>query len=116
MLFVESSRFTRDFATQASEEDLRQIQMALLRRPGLGSLIPGTGGLRKLRWRSSRQQRGKRGGLRLLYLYLPEAECVHLLHCFAKNEKEDLTPDEKRTVRRLVEQLKLEAQHRARRR
>ena len=116
MLFVESSRFSRDFSREGSEEDLRLIQMALLKDPDRGTLIPGTSGLRKLRWRSPRQQRGKRGGLRLLYLHLPNAECLHLLHCFAKNEKEDLTPDERRTVRRLVEQLKNEAKPSGRRR
>lgn len=102
MVFVESSRFSRDFARQASEEDLR--------------LIPGTGGLRKLRWASPRQQKGKRGGLRLLYLHIPEVHAMHLLHCFAKNEKEELAPDEKRQVRRLVEQLKDEAKRSRRRR
>lgn len=70
--------------------------------------------MRKMRWASSRQQRGKRGGLRLLYLYIPQAECLHLLHCFAKNEKEDLTREERRAVRRLVEQLKEETQRRER--
>ncbi len=115
MLFVESTRFTRDFSKQASEEDLRFIQMALLQYPNLGALVPGTGGLRKLRWSSSRQQRGKRGGLRLLYLHLVDAECLHLLHCFAKKEKEDLTADEKRQIRRLVEELKREVKRRQRR-
>ena len=114
MLFVESSRFSRDFAKQGSEEDLRHIQIALLADPERGKLVPGTGGLRKLRWASAHQQRGKRGGLRLLYLHLPNADCVHLLHCFAKNEKEDLSPDERRAVRRLIEQLKHEAKRRGR--
>jgi hypothetical protein len=116
MLFVESSRFSRDFARQATDEALRLIQIALMEDPNRGTLIPGTGGLRKLRWSHPRQQRGKRGGLRLLYLPLPDADCLHLLHCFAKNEKEDLTPQERREVKRLVEQLKLEARRSAKRR
>lgn len=116
MLFVGSSQFARDFARQASDEDLRLVQIALLNDPERGTLLPGTGGLRKLRWSSPRQQRGKRGGLRLIYLYLRDADCLHLLHCFAKNEKGDLRPDEKRALRGVVDQLKLEAKRSTRRR
>ena len=55
------------------------------------------------------QGKGTRGGLRIDYLDIPEAECLHLLVIYTKNEKEDLTPDEKKEIRDLVKKLKKEA-------
>lgn len=60
MIFVESRAFSRRRAEHLDEEEFRSFQSALVQNPEAGSLIPGTGGLRKLRW--SGVGRGKRGG------------------------------------------------------
>ena len=68
-------------------------------------MIPGSGGLRKLRWAGS--GRGKRGGLRVIYYWRPDEEAFYMLYAYAKNEQGDLTPAQVRTLARLVrEELK----------
>ena len=54
----------------ADDNDLREIQNALLENPRLGVVIPGCGGVRKVRWSDPARRKGKRGGLRVIYVYL----------------------------------------------
>lgn len=67
MRFVETPVFTRAVTSLLSDEEYRQLQLALLIRPEQGALIRGSGGLRKLRWGA--QGRGKRGGVRVIYYW-----------------------------------------------
>ncbi len=69
-------------------------------RPEQGALIPASGGLRKLRWAAS--GRGKRGGLRVIYYWLPDEEAFYMLYAYAKNEQGDLTSAQIRILARLV--------------
>lgn len=64
MRFVETPVFTASLRRLLSDEQYRGLQLALALRPEQGQLIPGTGGLRKLRWRTT--GRGKRSGLRAM--------------------------------------------------
>lgn len=83
-----------------AEEDYRALQIALLLRPTQGPVIPRSGGLRKLRWRGS--NRGKRGGLRVIYYWDLAEETFYMLFVFAKNVQEDLSPRQLRTLRGLI--------------
>lgn len=65
MLFVETSIFTRQVTELLPDEEYKRLQEAQLLRPAAGDLIPGSGGLRKLRWRLA--DKGKRGGVRIIY-------------------------------------------------
>ena len=65
--------------------------------PDAGDVIPGSGGLRKLRWRLA--GRGKRGGLRIIYYRVVSTEQIYLLYVYAKNEQTDLTRDQLETLR-----------------
>ena len=65
MLFVETRVFTRELQGFMSDDDYRALQSALLLRPEAGAIVPGGGGLRKLRWGFAGT--GKRGGLRVIY-------------------------------------------------
>lgn len=65
MVIVETSLFTRLIKSLMSDEEYRVLQEALVSRPALGDLIPGSGGLRKVRWNTTGQ--GKRGGVRVIY-------------------------------------------------
>jgi len=58
MVLIESSVFTRQLQQFFTDEEYRQMQLALVLRPDAGAIIPGSGGLRKLRWAGS--GRGKR--------------------------------------------------------
>jgi hypothetical protein len=72
--------------------------------PSAGDVIPGSGGIRKLRWAA--KGKGKRGGVRVIYLYLVAAARVYLLRCYAKNVQTDLSADEKKQLRQIAAHLK----------
>ena len=70
----------------------------------LGDIIPNSNGIRKIRWSGS--GRGKRGGTRVIYYYHNENYPIYLLFAYPKNVKDDLTEQEKKILRQLVQQLK----------
>ncbi len=76
----------------------------IARNPEAGDMIPETGGVRKIRW--SRPGSGKRGGVRVIYFYHDAGRPLYLLMVYAKARQENLTPDEKRAVRKWVAVLK----------
>jgi hypothetical protein len=69
-----------------------------------GDVMPGAGGARKLRWAA--KGKGKRGGARIIYVYVVIAPRIYLLRCYAKNVRTDLTADEKRELRQIAAHLK----------
>ena len=84
------------------DEDYRSLQLALTLRPEQGALIPGSGGLRKLRW--ALRGKGKRGGLRVIYYWDPTEEVIYLIYLYAKNELANLRPDQLKLLRRTIEE------------
>ena len=100
MRFVETPVFTRRIHGTLGDEQYRALQMALVRRPEQGSLIPGSGGLRKIRWGT--ESGGKRGGYRIIYYWERRSETFYMLFIYAKNEREDLTRDQIKTLGRIV--------------
>ena len=72
--------------------------------PEAGDMIPGTGGVRKIRWLGS--GRGKRGGVRVIYYFYNENHPVYLLFAYPKNVQVDLTASEKEAFSKATEQLK----------
>lgn len=76
----------------------------LIRHPDSGDVIPGSGGIRELRWAA--KGKGKRGGARIVYLYVVVAARIYLMRCYAKNVKTDLTADEKKQLRQIAVYLK----------
>ena len=65
--------------------------------------MPGTGGFRKLRWHDSKRGKGKRGGLRVIYYYLLSDYQVWLVTIYNKDEVIDLSAEEKRTLKRMLQ-------------
>jgi len=104
MIFIESKLFEKLRGKYLDDESYRQLQNFLLEQPLSGDVIQGTGGLRKLRW--SANNKGKRGGIRTIYLYITEKSHIHLLTLYAKNEVSDLTAQEKKILKGIVEELK----------
>lgn len=102
MLIIETSIFTRQVQSLLTEEEYRQLQLALVTRPDLGDLIPGSGGLRKVRW--SLAGRGKRGGVRTIYYWAVRKDQILMLLMYAKNEQENLTSDQLKVLRRIIEE------------
>jgi mRNA-degrading endonuclease RelE of RelBE toxin-antitoxin system len=100
MIFVEFTSFSRCRSEHLDEEQYRALQNALLNDPDAGVRIPGTGGLRKIR--SAAEGRGKRGGIRVIYYPVKSRSVILLLLLYAKNERDDLTPDQKKILAGLV--------------
>jgi mRNA-degrading endonuclease RelE of RelBE toxin-antitoxin system len=100
MIFVETSVFSRQRREYLDDEQFRALQNALLDRPRSGDRIAGTGGLRKLRW--SAEGRGKRGGIRLIYVYIESREVMLLLMLYPKNVQDDLSMEQKRSLAEVV--------------
>jgi len=101
VLIVETRAFTARVLRLLSDDEYRALQLELVRRPEAGPVIPGSGGLRKLRWAVA--GRGKRGGARVIYFWHVRSATLLMLFAFAKNEREDLTPAERQALRRVVE-------------
>ena len=100
MKFVETPIFTKELRSVLSDDEYRSIQTAIMLRPEQGSLIRGTGGLRKLRWGAS--GRGKRGGLRLIYYWDKASDTIYMLYVYPKSKQDHLTPQQIRILSRLV--------------
>ena len=89
-----------------TEEDLRRLQLELLSNPKIGSVITGTGGIRKMRFAYENQ--GKSGSTRVIYVDFEVYEKIYLLTVYAKNEKDNLSKQERNNLHRVVEILELE--------
>lgn len=107
MEFIESRLFTRrlhELAGDDADELLRAIQSELEENPERGAMVPGLGGVRKVR--VAGRSKGKRGGYRCLYLHLEKRQHIHLLILLAKNEQEDATAGQKSQIRQWVAEIK----------
>ena len=104
MLFIETAIFTKELPRYLTDDEYRQLQEFLIERPESGVIIPGTNGLRKLRWVTS--NRGKRGGVRIIYYWHVTADQIYLLTLYPENEMSDLSPDEKKLLKQIVAGLK----------
>jgi hypothetical protein len=100
--FIETRAFTKRVVEAISDFDYRKIQEALLRRPAQGDVIRGSGGVRKLR--VGDEGRGKRGAFRLIYYWHPAREIFLMLFLYAKNEQNDLSPEQIRALATAVRQ------------
>ncbi len=101
MIFVETSLFTSDVKSLLADEEYRLLQQSLADQPGAGDLIPGTGGLRKLRW--GMPGRGKRSGARVVYYWRVSQSQILMLAIYAKNERVDLSASDKAFLKKIVD-------------
>ena len=105
MEFIETPTFTRLVLDLMEDEDYARLQLALAKRPDVGQIIPGSGGIRKMRWAGS--GRGKRGGLRVIYYWQMAQGQIWMLLAYPKNELDNLTPDQIKQLKRLVKEFAL---------
>jgi hypothetical protein len=101
---AETPVFVRQAKEVWSEEEHDEFVLYIAGNPEAGTVIPDTGGVRKLRW--GRAGSGKRGGVRVIYFYHDPDRPLYLLMVYAKGRQEDLDPDEKRAVRELAALIK----------
>lgn len=101
MVIIETSVFTKQVQTLLTDEEYHQLQTELVRRPEAGAVIPGSGGLRKVRW--SMPGRGKRGGARVIYYWAGKQDQLLMLLMYPKNVQGNLTPAQLKLLRQVVE-------------
>lgn len=92
MEIIETPIFTRRITDVLSDEEYSELQWALLINPEAGPVIPGGGGLRKLRW--ALPGSGKKGGLRVIYYLYLEDEAIYMLLPYRKSKQENLTKEQ----------------------
>ena len=101
MEFIEVPAFTSRVLRHLGEDRYTDLQSHLSRHPTAGAIIPGSKGLRKVRWAAS--GRGKRGGVRVIYYWHVTPEIITFLDIYPKSEKDNLTQDEIRLLNLLLE-------------
>ena len=99
--FIETRLFTRLVREYLTDHEYSELQQALITNPETGDVIPGSGGIRKLRWRSP--GRGKRSGYRVIYFVKRTSRIFWMLTMYPKNVRDNITADILRQIRKEVE-------------
>ena len=111
--FIEGPLFTKRWKEIGlGDDELTKLQVMLLKDPESGPVMEGTGGIRKVRFPIANM--GKSGSVRICYTDFAEYEVTYLITAFTKNEKDNLTDEEKNVLKKLVKSLKDEAAKKAR--
>jgi hypothetical protein len=106
MVFIETSIFTRKHVQYLSDDEYRELQNFLIRKPNAGDLIQGTGGIRKLRWLLG--NKGKRGGVRIIYYWQLSNNQIYFMTLYSKKEKIDLSSKDKKIIKQMLKEWKYE--------
>ena len=99
--FIETRLFTKLVLEYLSDEEYGALQAHLARNPEAGPVVPGSGGVRKLRWAAA--GRGKRGGYRIIYYVRQAHGVVWLLTMYPKNVADNIPAHVLRQIRKEVE-------------
>jgi mRNA-degrading endonuclease RelE of RelBE toxin-antitoxin system len=100
VIFIETSVFARQIQALISDDSYRQLQEWIAKLPERGRVIRGSGGCRKVRWKTA--GKGKRGGIRVIYYWSREGNQILMVLAYAKTTAADLTPKQIRLLGELV--------------
>ncbi|MDR2875304.1 MAG: type II toxin-antitoxin system RelE/ParE family toxin [Methylobacillus sp.] len=101
-VFIEMPAFSRYRDHYLDDDGLRALQENMLKNPDAGDMIEGTGGLRKLRHGDPRREKGKRGGLRVIYYWWNGGSQFWLFTLYDKDELDDLSSHEKKKLKGML--------------
>ena len=110
-VFVELPPFERYRSDYLDDDGFMRLQQLLMVNPEAGALIPGTGGLRKLRFADERRGKGKRSGLRVIYYWWDSGLQFWLFTIYDKDEQSDLTKSQREMLKQMIKS-ELEARRR----
>ncbi len=101
---LETSIFSRRADSLLSRDERAELIDTLARDPLAGDVIPGLGGVRKLRFAA--KGRGKSGGFRVIYYVLTTDRPILALLIYGKNEQGDLSPAQRAAIASLAADMK----------
>jgi mRNA-degrading endonuclease RelE of RelBE toxin-antitoxin system len=101
MVFIETTIFTKLLHGYLTEDEYFALQDFLLQHPESGDLVPGSGGVRKIRWGLA--NKGKRGGVRVIYYWKKQADQIWMLTIYSKNEISNIPGH---VLKRIAEEIK----------
>lgn len=102
--FIEAKPFTLRIKSLGADEELEALKKELVESPEKGEVIPGTGGLRKVRMRLP--GRGKSGGARVLYIFLQVNYTIFFIFVYPKNEMENISAADKKRFKEVIDVIK----------
>ena len=109
MRFIQTVPFSRAWDRFGlTDDDLRALELSLVSNPDIGPVVPGAGGLRKVRFAARGSSRGKRGGYRIGYIHFENYYAFVLVAAYDKSEKADLTYDDKRFIQTYIRSVQTE--------
>ena len=97
MEIVETTIYAELITSLLSDEEYYELQKFLADNPTFGTIIPGSKGLCKVRWKL--KNKGKSGGLRNIYYY-EEQSSLYMIYVYEKSNTEDLTPKQIEALRK----------------
>jgi hypothetical protein len=101
--FIQTKVFEKCWvAWDLTDDDLRALEMIVMINPDGPPVIPGTGGVRKVRFSSDQWSCGKSKGARVYYVYVPEKGTVFLLFVHMRDEEDFISAKGKEQIRKLV--------------
>ncbi len=103
MVFIETPTFTKLITGMLTDNEYHMLQNELTQNPEAGDLIPGGGGIRKIRFAA--QGKGKRGGARLIYYWQKSKDRIFMLTAYLKAKQTDLDPEQAAFFKMLVKEL-----------
>ena len=106
LTFIESPSFTRQLAEWWPDAEYAAFQQFLAANPEKGDVIPGLGGLRKVRWAA--KGKGKRGGARVILPADVQPGLLYLFHAYTKGDITDVSPEQKKRLRVAVDEIKVQ--------
>lgn len=102
--FIQTKEFSKNWEELGfDDEDLRKLELEIMKNPQIGSVIRGTGKLRKMRF--SFLGRGKSGSVRVCYVDFVIQETIYLVTVYSKQEKDNLTHAERNNIKKMIQLL-----------
>ena len=99
--FIQTDEFVKNWKRLGlNDDDMRRLELEILKNPQAGNVIKGTGGLRKLRF--AFDDKGKSGSVRICYVDFLLKETVYLITIYPKKEKDNLTKFECNNIKKMI--------------